>query len=247
MRSTTEEIMGENEKLRQECSGLRAALARVVAGGPHSTNPPKGCLCRWCEARRLLPSRSPETEPYVGPCCVWERRPDGSDAADPAPVRQGHGTGEELPAAVDAAIREYRKCVGWDSAEDGARAALESAIRAALRASRERRGEELRPEVAAFARAMEAKLRKHDKSRGAGGWKNDDPSRLLARLDEESEELGLAVSPLSKQRKKAEVLSEAADVGNFAMMVADVCGALPRRSDLDGQRREGQSEGEWSR
>lgn len=93
----------------------------------------------------------------------------------------------------------------------------------------------LRPEVLAFAQAMEAKLRENDHK---GGWKNDDPRALLRRLREETDELDPAVTAYEARRRERpgdddhvaeasrRVLREAADVANFAMMIADVCGAL---------------------
>jgi NTP pyrophosphatase (non-canonical NTP hydrolase) len=76
---------------------------------------------------------------------------------------------------------------------------------------------ERRPEVEWFADAMEAALRANDHK---PGWKNDDPWALQARLFEEAKELQRAV----REREGAEkILKEAADVANFAMMVADVC------------------------
>jgi hypothetical protein len=84
-----------------------------------------------------------------------------------------------------------------------------------------------RPEVMAFARAMEAKLRKHDAKRGTTGWKRDRAVALAQRLREEVDELDGAAEMFEEGEEPAEnVLSEAADVGNFAMMIADVCGAL---------------------
>ncbi len=79
--------------------------------------------------------------------------------------------------------------------------------------------EGVRPEVAAFALLMEKKLRENDHK---GGWKDCDRPYLLRRLGQESRELQDAVlghAPLI-------VGDEAADVANFAMMLADVAGAL---------------------
>jgi len=76
-----------------------------------------------------------------------------------------------------------------------------------------------RPEVKAFADAMEAKLKANDHK---GGWNNCGTSMqyLFDRLLEETEELEVAV------HDKNSVLEEAADVANFAMMIADVAGEL---------------------
>ena len=84
---------------------------------------------------------------------------------------------------------------------------------------------ELRPEVAAFAQAMEAQLRANDHK---PGWRGDSPEILMRRLYEEAGELRRCVvcrEPWSAE-EAARVLKEAADVANFAMMVADVCGGL---------------------
>lgn len=84
----------------------------------------------------------------------------------------------------------------------------------------------LRPKVLAFAVLMEAKLREND---WKGGWQKDSAAGLMKRLREEAEELAGAVAGpwtgnISWKRLTA---NEAADVANFAMMVADVCGGLP--------------------
>ena len=76
---------------------------------------------------------------------------------------------------------------------------------------------ELRPSVLAFAQAMERKLRKNDHR---GGWAQSSPKWLLSRLREETRELSDALNGAD-----LEVLDEAADVGNFAMMIHDVVSA----------------------
>lgn len=81
----------------------------------------------------------------------------------------------------------------------------------------------LRPCVMSFARAMEAKLKENEHK---GGWHDDLPDELMARLHEETEELENAIHP-ARNRDPRRVLREAADVANFAMMIADVCGGLP--------------------
>jgi hypothetical protein len=80
----------------------------------------------------------------------------------------------------------------------------------------------LRKEVAEFARAMEDELRKHDAARGATGWKQEPIDYLVERLEEEMTEFRLAVKVASPDV----VMSEAADVGNLAMMVSDALAAL---------------------
>jgi hypothetical protein len=98
----------------------------------------------------------------------------------------------------------------------------------------------LRPEVEAFAQLMEQKLRENDHK---GGWDDCDVDWLLTRMDEESRELAkcrfeearaiVGVGPYMITREgrdaaRRNIGAEAADVANFAMMIADVCGALRR-------------------
>lgn len=78
----------------------------------------------------------------------------------------------------------------------------------------------LRPVVRAFARAMEQELKANDHK---GGWHDCDPAWLLGRLREETDELAGAVAAGGP-----DVLAEAADVANYAMMIADRMGALER-------------------
>ena len=74
---------------------------------------------------------------------------------------------------------------------------------------------ELRESVRWFAGQMELKLRKHDDSRGSSGWKDCDNKYLLSRLFEEYLELVIAA------RDSGDIIPEAVDVANFAMMIAD--------------------------
>ncbi|MGO1303645.1 MAG: hypothetical protein ACTMKV_02550 [Sphingomonas parapaucimobilis] len=80
----------------------------------------------------------------------------------------------------------------------------------------------LRPEVAAFAALMEQQLRANDHK---GGWKNDTSFALWSRLLQEAIELNEARATRNPDSER--IGREAADVANFAMMVADVMGALP--------------------
>jgi NTP pyrophosphatase (non-canonical NTP hydrolase) len=83
----------------------------------------------------------------------------------------------------------------------------------------------LRPEVQWFAQAMEKELRENDHK---GGWSATSFTELIQRLHEESGELARAVDEflraLVEQRMQdgTHVLAEAADVANFAMMIADI-------------------------
>lgn len=85
----------------------------------------------------------------------------------------------------------------------------------------------LRPKVRFFAAAMERELRAHD---DRPGWKDEEPCWLLGRLYDEADELFDLVHDLRYRGNGTiapRILGEAADVANFAMMLADVAGALP--------------------
>lgn len=74
---------------------------------------------------------------------------------------------------------------------------------------------ELRPEVAWFAQQMEKVLRANDHK---GGWEADALEDLCCRAEEELDELHHA---LAVDDDATKVIKEAADVANFAMMIAD--------------------------
>ena len=73
---------------------------------------------------------------------------------------------------------------------------------------------ELRPEVLAFAEAMEEKLRENDHK---AHWRNYTPAQMFGKLREEIEELTWAFGPEEKR-------GECVDIGNFAMMIWDLEG-----------------------
>ena len=77
----------------------------------------------------------------------------------------------------------------------------------------------VRSEVQEFAEAMELELMKHD---DRPGWKDCDPFWLLGRLREEVSELESVLKNPNRDGKVTKVREEAADVSNFAMMIADV-------------------------
>ncbi len=74
----------------------------------------------------------------------------------------------------------------------------------------------LRPVVKWFAEKMEDKLKANDHKTG---WINDDWDELYDRLLEESKELYRECGKFTKDESK--IIGEAADVANFAMMIAD--------------------------
>lgn len=73
----------------------------------------------------------------------------------------------------------------------------------------------LRDEVKWFAEKMETELLENDNK---GGWRDCWIEDMLARIPEEYKELLEAVASKDAHR----VISEAADVANFALMVADI-------------------------
>lgn len=85
----------------------------------------------------------------------------------------------------------------------------------------------IRAEAHVFALAMEERLRSNDVK---GGWDYLDATLLLARLLEEAGELARElrhieqVSPTPEEAMQ--VRKEAADVANYAMMIADNYGDL---------------------
>ena len=95
--------------------------------------------------------------------------------------------------------------------------------------------EQPRREVRFMAAEMERKLRSHD---DRPGWENCEIQWLLKRLREETNELeDAAVNHMAVCRANfrsvsegpmfpPDVAGEAADVANFAMFIADVCGEL---------------------
>lgn len=141
---------------------------------------------------------------------------------------------EEGSAESNAALREA-VCLVEAMFAEKLRAALEE----------RRRKQPLRPEVAAFARDMQRKL---DANEHKGGWARYDSSGrrvwrrdtvvyLLNRLHEEVDELEEEIFG-SFGGTFNEIISEAADVGNFAMMIADTYRTSPpvlRAGGADGE------------
>lgn len=74
----------------------------------------------------------------------------------------------------------------------------------------------LRPEVRWFAEQMELRLRANDHK---PGWENDSDLSLFRRVDEEVQELSLALFQCPESDDES-VVKESADVSNFCMMLA---------------------------
>lgn len=85
------------------------------------------------------------------------------------------------------------------------------------------------PYVVEFGKRMEAKLERNRHKGNREGWINDDAHALLKRLNQEITELAIEMGyahheiwESGKCASRAEaVANEAADIANFAMMIAD--------------------------
>lgn len=80
-------------------------------------------------------------------------------------------------------------------------------------------GDQPRHEVLEFAQDMERALANNDHK---GRWTGEKMSVLLKRLREETDELAEAIGRKATAEGSAEVIREAADVANFALMIADI-------------------------
>lgn len=139
-------------------------------------------------------------------------------------------------------IQDHRERACKDSVHWQERA---FAAERALRGDRGYGGAFFRPEVLSFSSLMESVLRDHEVGDFVKpGWKDEYVEDLLNSLHEEFRELQVAVrsdqrlheralasinpSKIEDERVKSKekLAREAADVANYAMMVADVCGAL---------------------
>lgn len=74
---------------------------------------------------------------------------------------------------------------------------------------------EVRPELQWFVKQMELKLQENGHKKH---WSTLHPDYLIERLYQEASELWEAIG----KRDASEIVKEAADVANFAMMIADV-------------------------
>lgn len=186
-------------------------------------------------AKALLPLvRKGEPEPghvaFLQACAVHAALTASGPVAIP-PAAQGPVSDEDAAKAQHAHLDSLGRGWGsWGDQEQAERADLIASIKAIrpllaspapLATPARTVTPALRPEVAAFAQATEARLRANDHK---PGWKGDDPGRLMERLREEVDEVRDELSPTSRSREY--IAAECADVANFAMMIADVCGGL---------------------
>lgn len=86
----------------------------------------------------------------------------------------------------------------------------------------------LRQSVKRFAARMEQQLEAHDRERGRYGWHREGVVFLMRRLQDEVAELVQAMYHVpypydawDSERIRRRIANEAADVANFAMMIAD--------------------------
>ena len=117
-----------------------------------------------------------------------------------------------------------------EAAEEQAHAA-EANLRTEEPADAQR--ETYRDKLAPFVEAMVDKL--VENTHKGDEWKDDYPENLAARVEEEARELIAAVDKYAASFSggivaRGDVLAEAADVANMAMMVADACDALHKSS-----------------
>lgn len=100
---------------------------------------------------------------------------------------------------------------------------LAAAVAREREEQREALGLDRWPMLIPFLAAMAGKLdANRAKKGGREGWQNQEPGSLVRRVIEEAEELEHAVDTKGAR----EILLEAADVANMAMMVADASGSL---------------------
>lgn len=144
-----------------------------------------------------------------------------------------HTDGRDLLREIDAALSSEEPPVSPSVASTSALATDEPPPSAPATEALSPAGR-WRPKVVAFANLMEAKLREND---WKGGWEGCADLDLFERLGEESAELLSALHRHAKRLSwgdgwvmetdtEERIGREAADVANFAMMIADVCGAL---------------------
>lgn len=81
----------------------------------------------------------------------------------------------------------------------------------------------LRPEVLAFARLMEQRLREKDADKGQG-WKDLPAGHLRVAMFSKAGRLERAI--ISQPTEMNECVTDAVDLANYCMMIADVSGAL---------------------
>ena len=217
-------------KSQRELNHLRNALDRLNDDCLRAEQ--KRDQLRECNARLVLEAtdyiHAVETLFKLQPegDCLAERRPTKDDAAYRAFIYL-NDQGKLLCAALaanageDAARSDQSSAgqvsqsqVGLDTPQASRCSVPASAgVPDLTRALLPTRFDQLRPEVLAFAAVMESKLRANDHKTH---WRECSLDYLLTRLEQEALELREAINCGDG------VISEAADVANFAMMIADI-------------------------
>ncbi len=131
---------------------------------------------------------------------------------------------ERVLAEVQNAIDQCEGALKANKDEDGMwTESLEAwkYVQAILQRSPKGEVVDLRPEVLAFAKLMETKLRGND---FRPGWKDCTPKWAVGRIEDELEELQDAMN--SGPDGIYEAPEEAVDVANFCMMFVDLMGGL---------------------
>jgi len=88
---------------------------------------------------------------------------------------------------------------------------------------------EPRDDIVKFSKAMETKLLRDDEKKGVDGWRKADHMTLLKHLIDEVMELKDAID----NGTPYDVYFEAADIANFAMMIAE--NSLTSNSNMKGE------------
>jgi hypothetical protein len=89
--------------------------------------------------------------------------------------------------------------------------------------------QELRPEVLAFALLMEQRLREKDAERGGNSWKNASAKEIVIPTTAKALHLDNVVRDV--YHLNLSPIKHAVDLANYAMMIADVVGALEPNAD----------------
>jgi len=86
------------------------------------------------------------------------------------------------------------------------------------------------PIVKKFAKEMEAKLESNRHKGDRETWRKSTPESILVRLEEELMELEEEIDFLKLHPRdvavRRRIVHEAADIANFALIIADICGGL---------------------
>lgn len=214
------QLSAERDQLREEAFAASQALldADIARARDGWVDPSTACIIR--AERDQLSAEMVEARKTIAALTMqngdMRKRLERADRA----IEDNHTLGldnERLRAEVER-LTHARDNIARRWEADLANLEAGWAREAALASQVEGLRGAVRPQVWAFAVMMEKELRANDHK---GGWSEMTADALLDRLEEEVAELFDAVSG-----NTTGIGSEAADVANFAMMVADVSRAL---------------------